>query len=286
MSDTPRIDATQYQWTRTLDLARTLERELAAVTRERETAYARGLEEGRKDLAAITRDWDEGAARERIAELARERNEARETVDYRNALVRSLVDSLKKIAFMARTSGGWKPDAELIAACEQAEQLLSLPGMSKVIDERDALRAEVERLTSAKDGAYEERNRCVALIARMAVAMGYRAGIAKTAIEGWSEDWHSCVYIDLPTGQASWHYHDTHAHLFEGLPQYAAPWDGHDTPEKYRRVDAAREFRSAEVERLRGALGGIRDRDFKLSDAKRRAQRALLATEALQEPTR
>ena len=42
----------------------------------------------------------------------------------------------------------------------------------------------------------------------------------------------------------------------------------------------------AEVERLRGALGGIRDRDFKLSDAKRRAQRALLATEALQEPTR
>lgn len=91
----------------------------------------------------------EGRGRERIAELARERNEARETVDYRNALVRSLADSLKKITFMARTSGGWKPDAELIAACEQAEQLLSLPGMSKVIDERDALRAEVERAIPA-----------------------------------------------------------------------------------------------------------------------------------------
>lgn len=117
-----------------------------------------------------------------------------------------------------------------------------------------SLRAEVERLTSAKDGAYEERNRCVALIARMAVAMGYRAGVARTAIEGWSEDWHGCVYIDLPTGQASWHYHDTHAHLFAGLPEYAAPWDGHDTPEKYRRVDAAREFRSAEAERLRGGF--------------------------------
>ncbi len=34
-SDTPRTDATQYQWTRTLDLARDLERELAAATRER-----------------------------------------------------------------------------------------------------------------------------------------------------------------------------------------------------------------------------------------------------------
>ena len=156
MSETPRVDEAAERgsdlgaantWMSGIwELARTLERELAAVTRERETAYARGLEEGRKDLAAITRDWDEGAARERIAELTRERDEARETVDYRNALVRSLVDSLKKIAFMARTSGGWKPDAELIAACEQAEQLLSLPGMSKVIDERDALRAEVATL--------------------------------------------------------------------------------------------------------------------------------------------
>ena len=81
-----------------------------------------------------------------IARLTAELKEARETVDYRNALVRSLADSLKKITFMARTSGGWKPDAELIAACEQAEQLLSLPGMSKVIDERDALRAEVATL--------------------------------------------------------------------------------------------------------------------------------------------
>jgi hypothetical protein len=114
---------------------------------------------------------------------------------------------------------------------------------------RDALRAEVERLTSAKDGAYEERNRCVALIARMALSLGCRAGLARTAIEGWSEDWHGCVYIDLPTGQVSWHYHDSHGHLFEGLPKYAAPWDGHDTPEKYRRVGDAREFpRTAWVE--------------------------------------
>lgn len=39
-SDTPRTDATQYQWTRTLDLSRDLERELSAVKRERDEARA------------------------------------------------------------------------------------------------------------------------------------------------------------------------------------------------------------------------------------------------------
>lgn len=39
-SDTPRTDATQYRWTRTLDLARDLERELATATRERDEARA------------------------------------------------------------------------------------------------------------------------------------------------------------------------------------------------------------------------------------------------------
>jgi hypothetical protein len=102
-----------------------------------------------------------------------------------------------------------------------------------------ALRAEVERLRETKDGAYLERNRCVALIARMALTLGLRAGLARTAIEGWSEDWHGCVYIDLPTGQCSWHFHDSQAHLFYGLPTYAGKWDGHTTPEKYGRVDAA-----------------------------------------------
>ncbi len=95
------------------------------------------------------------------------------------------------------------------------------------------------RLQREKDGAYLERNRCVALVARMAVAMGLPVAVTKTAIEGWSKDWHGCIYIGLPTGQVSWHFHDSHAHLFDGLLQRAEAWDGHDTPEKYRRVDAA-----------------------------------------------
>jgi hypothetical protein len=94
-------------------------------------------------------------------------------------------------------------------------------------------------METRKDDAYAERNRCVALVARMAVAMGLPVALTKTAIEGWSEDWHGCIYIGLPTGQVSWHFHDSQAHLFDGLPQCAETWDGHDTPEKYRRVDAA-----------------------------------------------
>ena len=94
-------------------------------------------------------------------------------------------------------------------------------------------------LQLAKDGAYLERNKCVALIARMALTMGLKAGRAKTAIEGWSEDWHGCVYIDLPTGQVSWHFHDTQMSLFIDIPIYHATWDGHETPEKYRRCAAA-----------------------------------------------
>lgn len=187
---------------------------------------------------------DRGAAD--LAAVTRERDEARAT---------SACGHPRSLVLYSAETG----DPLYCELCDTRERRNDAEQMEEVMrTERDALRAEVERLTSAKDGAYEERNRCVALIARMAVAMGYRAGIAKTAIEGWSEDWHGCVYIDLPTGQVSWHYHDTHAHLFEGLPQYAAPWDGHDTPKKYRRVNAAREFRSAEVERLREALSDER----------------------------
>lgn len=107
------------------------------------------------------------------------------------------------------------------------------------INESDIAYTRTDLADARKDGVYDERNRCVALIARMAIAMGMSAGLARTAIEGWSEDWHGCVYVDLPAGQVSWHYHESQAELFVGLPPYTAPWDGHDTPEKYRRVGKA-----------------------------------------------
>lgn len=120
--------------------------------------------------------------------------------------------------------------------------------------------ASLKELKDRKDNAYLERNQCVSLIATMANALGYRAGTARTAIEGWSESWHGCVYIDIPAGQVSWHYHDSHAHLFAHLPPYCDEWDGHDTPEKYRRVlqrpveNVRAEAAESECKRLREAI--------------------------------
>ena len=91
----------------------------------------------------------------------------------------------------------------------------------------------IETLEAARDRAYTERNRLVALLATL-----FPSGTKKTAIPGWDEAWHGCVYIDLPNGQASWHYHDSEAHLFAHLPPYQGDWDGHSTEEKYSRIAA------------------------------------------------
>lgn len=104
----------------------------------------------------------------------------------------------------------------------------------RAIDEIERLNAENARLRERKDGAYEERNRVVALLTSV-----FPSGVKKTAISGWDAEWHGCVYIDLPTGQASWHYHDSQAHLFSHLPPYQGEWDGHTTDVKYERVARA-----------------------------------------------
>ena len=96
------------------------------------------------------------------------------------------------------------------------------------------LTAEVDDLYRRKDDAYLERNRLVALLAGF-----YPSGTKRTAIEGWDEEWHGCVYIDFPWGQASWHYHDSHAYLFDHLPPYAGEWNGHTTDQKYADIVSA-----------------------------------------------
>jgi hypothetical protein len=90
------------------------------------------------------------------------------------------------------------------------------------------------------DKAYTERSQLVALLARL-----YPAGIRRTEIAGWDPEWEGCVYIELPTGQVSWHYHDREAYLFEGLPAYTKPWDGHTTEQKYERIERLRKGKRA-----------------------------------------
>ena len=95
--------------------------------------------------------------------------------------------------------------------------------------------ADLDAALREKNEAYRQRNVLVAYIARL-----FPSGIRRTNIEGWSADWHGCVYVDLPTGQISYHYHDSHAYLFSGLSAYTKEWDGHDKETVENRIyDAA-----------------------------------------------
>lgn len=129
--------------------------------------------------------------------------------------------------------------------------------------ELESLRAENAQIRAAKDGAYSERNQCVALLARMALALGWRAGVGQHPSEDkeWEPDWRTIVFIDLPNGQVSWHFHDTERPLLMNLPPYPGAWDGHTTPQKYSRVAGVldgdlRRLRSV-LEQAREAIGTI-----------------------------
>jgi hypothetical protein len=91
-----------------------------------------------------------------------------------------------------------------------------------VARQRDLIRvlAQIEE----HDQNYDVRYGLVWQAAELAREVGYATGIR---IDPNEPEW-PVIYIDLPTGQISWH-----------MPQYTGEWDGHDTAEKYRRV---REF--------------------------------------------
>lgn len=103
-----------------------------------------------------------------------------------------------------------------------------------------ALTAEAEnvRLREQKDGAYSERNQTVIALAHMARMGGCRVGVREHEGEDWDDDWRAILFIDLPTGQASWHFHDSERPLLAAFPAYPDEWDGHTTNEKYDRLRA------------------------------------------------
>ncbi len=88
------------------------------------------------------------------------------------------------------------------------------------------------------DAVYRERNHCVSAIAGAAISLGCRVYVTKTNIPEWDAVWQNCIYIELPTGQVSWHFHDRDAYLFQAFPKIDfVKWDGHDTKEKYKRLN-------------------------------------------------
>lgn len=94
-------------------------------------------------------------------------------------------------------------------------------------------------LKETLEAVYAERNQCVVALAKMALRVGLTAGVAQQdPNEEWDPDWRNIIFIDLPTGQVSWHMHDSESHLFTALPRYMGKWDRHSTQVKYERLAA------------------------------------------------
>lgn len=89
-----------------------------------------------------------------------------------------------------------------------------------------------------RDAAYRERNQLVAALARVLVERGARAWLAEHDPNDadWDPEWRTIVFIKGPTGQLSWHLHDSDVPLFDGFERGPNLWDGHSTAEKYERV--------------------------------------------------
>ena len=93
----------------------------------------------------------------------------------------------------------------------------------------------VSQLLAEKDAAYAERNRLVAALSKC-----FPAHLCRHEGAEWEDDWRNIVCVHLPTGQATWHVHDSEVDLFEHLPMSKSHWDGHTTEEKYVRLAALR----------------------------------------------
>ena len=78
---------------------------------------------------------------------------------------------------------------------------------------------------------YRERHHLIAhLAAAYPSVLVYRA-------DPDAPDW-PVIFIDLPTGQVSWHINPEDLDLFEHVTVGTGTWDGHTTDEKYARLDA------------------------------------------------
>jgi len=81
---------------------------------------------------------------------------------------------------------------------------------------------------STSEEAYLDRNLAVQVVAELALRLGFNAGI-KERETAWP-----ILYVDLPTGQVSWHIPS--AELNGYFPDYAGEWDGHGVEEKRVRL--------------------------------------------------
>ena len=115
-------------------------------------------------------------------------------------------------------------------------------------------RLRIEALETIRDHAYRERNHLAAFLSHL-----YPAGIEVFDNPELSQEWFGCVYVDLPTGQVSWHYNEHESHLFSHLKTYNKKWDGHSSDEKYDRLMRAAKMVEWEAQLYRKRIHQLAD---------------------------
>lgn len=118
----------------------------------------------------------------------------------------------------------------LIGSFQGAGELLTADTITGAREELVALRAQ-------KDAAYVERDRLVCALSKLFPSWIGRHDNRDTT---WDDEWRWIVFVQLPTGQASWHVHDSEIGWFAHCATKGDAWDGHTTPEKYERLAALR----------------------------------------------
>lgn len=94
----------------------------------------------------------------------------------------------------------------------------------------------MEDLRIGKNEAYAERNKLVCVLSKIFPAW---LGRHEETDLNWGKEWFNIVYIQMPTGQVSWHIHEDLMPLFAHLElDLSKKWDGHTTDEKYERLIA------------------------------------------------
>lgn len=97
----------------------------------------------------------------------------------------------------------------------------------------ERMEGKLDNERKSKDEAYHERNMLVCALSKL-----FPSYIARHDEDnmGWERDWMWIVYIELPTGQVSWHMHDSEVQMFNHLRVQENKWDGHNTERKYERL--------------------------------------------------
>lgn len=148
--------------------------------------------------------------------------------------VEKALEAIERTAYVGHSHYGHSdPKGTAGANCPECQSgSAAVDERTKALSTIRAALASPSDWQTEKDAIYDERNRLVAALSK----------VFPSALEPDPEEpevWRWFVRIDLPTGQATWHVHESSLPLFEHLERSnRRTWDGHSTEEKYRRVAA------------------------------------------------